>query len=71
MQVKRAYYQQSLLWHPDRWAALPEAFRDAAQHVFELIVAAYKELSARPHGKRATAADTSAAIQDDQVVYAV
>ncbi len=72
-QVKRAYYQQSLLWHPDRWAALPEAFQDAAQQVFELIAAAYKELAARPtpQGKRATTADDSSFDQDESVVYAV
>jgi len=43
--VRRAYYQASLLWHPDRWASYPGAFQRRAMDCFELISDAYRVLS--------------------------
>lgn len=42
-EVRRAYYRMSLLWHPDRWAALPE-YLVAATGAFELVSNAYETL---------------------------
>ena len=47
--VRRAYYQASLLWHPDRWASYPGAFLRRAMDCFELISDAYRVLS-EPQG---------------------
>jgi hypothetical protein len=41
--LKRAYYKQSLIWHPDRWAAMP-LYIIAVQGAFELINEAYNSL---------------------------
>jgi hypothetical protein len=43
-QVKRAYYRQSLLWHPDRWSSYPNVYTIAVQGVFEMISDAYKKV---------------------------
>jgi hypothetical protein len=46
--VRRAYYQASLLWHPDRWAGYPGAFQRRAMDCFELVADAYRLLSEPP-----------------------
>ena len=43
-EVKRAYYRQSLLWHPDRWSSYPSVYTVAVQGVFEMISDAYKKV---------------------------
>ena len=43
--LKRAYYKKSLLWHPDRWAAMSPQYMPAVQGAFELVSAAYAALS--------------------------
>mmetsp|Transcript_8734 Transcript_8734/g.11339 ORF Transcript_8734/g.11339 Transcript_8734/m.11339 type:complete len:803 (-) Transcript_8734:175-2583(-) len=41
--IKRAYYKQSLLWHPDRWAKFPQ-YAERVNEVFQLIGEAYHML---------------------------
>jgi len=41
--IKRAYYKQSLQWHPDRWTSMP-IYSIAVQGAFELISEAYQFL---------------------------
>ena len=45
--IKKAYYQLSLLWHPDRWASYP-LYQRLAQDVFELVSEAYRLLTDPP-----------------------
>lgn len=42
-EVRRAYYRQSLVWHPDRWAGL-SLYALAVQGAFELVADAYRQL---------------------------
>lgn len=45
-QLKKAYYRQTLLWHPDRWTGPRlRQYQVIASGVFHLIAEAYKELS--------------------------
>ena len=44
--VKKAYYQMSLKWHPDRWASMP-IYNLAVQEIFELISESYKILASQ------------------------
>lgn len=46
-QIKKAYYQLSLIWHPDRWAAYP-LYQSLAQDTFEVISEAYRMLTNPP-----------------------
>ncbi|KAG5186161.1 hypothetical protein JKP88DRAFT_198283 [Tribonema minus] len=57
--VRRAYYRESLRWHPDRWARHP-ALAERAQAVFELVSEAYAEL--RAGAKLAATGQESAAV---------
>ncbi|CAM9448114.1 unnamed protein product, partial [Choristocarpus tenellus] len=42
-EVRQAYHQKSLIWHPDRWARYPmHAMR--AQEVFEVVSEAYSKM---------------------------
>ena len=42
--IKKAYYRQSLLWHPDRWSSYPNLYTVAVQGIFEMINDAYKKI---------------------------
>eukprot|EP00798_Chlamydomonas_sp_ICE-L_P021580 gene21580-biopygen30276 len=44
-EIRRAYRQAALKWHPDIWATSPDSQRDAAQERFKLLCAAYEALS--------------------------
>eukprot|EP00798_Chlamydomonas_sp_ICE-L_P017439 gene17439-biopygen26392 len=44
-EIRRAYRQAALKWHPDKWATSPDSQRDAAQERFKLLCAAYEALS--------------------------
>eukprot|EP00798_Chlamydomonas_sp_ICE-L_P031018 gene31018-biopygen5625 len=44
-EIRRAYRQAALKWHPDKWATAPDSQRDAAQERFKLLCAAYEVLS--------------------------
>eukprot|EP00798_Chlamydomonas_sp_ICE-L_P026284 gene26284-biopygen11228 len=44
-EIRRAYRQAALKWHPDKWATSPDSQRDAAQERFKLSCAAYEALS--------------------------
>eukprot|EP00798_Chlamydomonas_sp_ICE-L_P017788 gene17788-biopygen26751 len=44
-EIRRAYRQAALKWHPDKWATAPDSQRDAAQERFKLLCAAYEALS--------------------------
>jgi DnaJ family protein C protein 9 len=45
--VKKAYYQQSILWHPDRFSSAQhnDADRDMATKKFQIIGKVYSILS--------------------------
>merc|ERR1711871_1656246 len=43
-ELRRAYYKQSLLWHPDRWASMP-LYTTAVSGAFHLITDAYTQLN--------------------------
>eukprot|EP00798_Chlamydomonas_sp_ICE-L_P029855 gene29855-biopygen11584 len=44
-EIRRAYRQAALKWHPDKWATSPDSQRDAAQERFKMLCAAYEALS--------------------------
>jgi DnaJ-class molecular chaperone len=44
--IRHAYHQHSLLWHPDRWVGYP-LYHRLAQSAFELITEAYHLASHR------------------------
>jgi hypothetical protein len=44
-EIRRAYRQAALKWHPDKWATSPDSQRDAAQERFKMLCAAYGALS--------------------------
>lgn len=49
-EVRRAYYRQSLLWHPDRWVR--HSMHSArAQEVFEIVGEAYAWMTREADGK--------------------
>jgi DnaJ domain len=62
--IKRAYYRESLKWHPDRWVKY-SMHAERAQAVFELISDAYKSLSS---SSRAAAAAAAAASRSSEPV---
>lgn len=41
--IRKAYYQMSLKWHPDRWSSMP-IYSVAVQQAFEMVGDAYKTL---------------------------
>lgn len=43
-EVRRAYYRQSLMWHPDRWVRHPRHVA-RAQEIFEVVTEAYYSLA--------------------------
>lgn len=49
--VRRAYYRQSLLWHPDRWVR-HAMHSSRAQEVFEIVGEAYAWMVAEAHSNR-------------------
>lgn len=49
--VRRAYYRQSLMWHPDRW--IRYAMHSArAQEMFEIVSEAYTRMAPEADGQR-------------------
>lgn len=42
--IKRAYYQKSLEWHPDRWSNM-HIYHVQVQMIFELVSEAYQGLT--------------------------
>lgn len=61
--VKKAYYQMSILWHPDRFVTDEKQKQDLATKKFQLIGKIYSILS--DEEKRAVYDDTEAADEDD------
>lgn len=44
-EIRRAYYDRSLDWHPDKWAQQPLALRDRVAQAFTLVSEAYNMLA--------------------------
>jgi DnaJ domain len=66
--IKRAYYRESLRWHPDRWVKY-SMHAERAQAVFELISDAYKSLSSS--SRPAAAAASSSGRSSEPVIVPV
>jgi DnaJ domain len=66
--IKRAYYRESLKWHPDRWVKY-SMHAERAQAVFELISDAYKSLSSS--SRAAAAAASSSGRSSEPVIVPV
>lgn len=66
--IKRAYYKQSLQWHPDRWSGYDQ-YVFAVQGAFQLITDAYESLMEQ-YGSAGPNVDTDANIVIEDPVFA-
>mmetsp|Transcript_15874 Transcript_15874/g.55269 ORF Transcript_15874/g.55269 Transcript_15874/m.55269 type:complete len:622 (-) Transcript_15874:101-1966(-) len=48
--IRRAYYDRSLEWHPDKWAQQPALVRERVAEAFTLVSEAYNALSSTHRG---------------------
>lgn len=64
-EVKKAYYRQSLKWHPDRFASADEQQRQTATQKFQVLTKVYEILSDKE--KRAIY-DETGAIDEENVL---
>ncbi|KAL3091098.1 hypothetical protein niasHT_027858 [Heterodera trifolii] len=67
-QIKKAYYRQSILWHPDRFASAQhdETTRELAKQKFQVIGRAYAILG---EGEKRKAYDETGSLDDENEFY--
>lgn len=66
--IRKAYYQASLLWHPDRWVGF-DKYNEIAEENFQLITRAYENLLKEYEQQTSNNSETIILENDSEPVY--